>query len=329
MFISRRKFIKQASMDISVPSILLGKEFPRAQNIQRIGFLSGAGAMKLEKVFTDELEKLGFRDGENLNIEMRLARPNTSELGAMATELAAMDLALIVAGSLPIAMEVRKRNPNMPMVLATCPGMVSNGFAKSLEHPGGIYTGMDELPGGVTAKRLQLLKAVVPNAKRIALVSATPGVGGHEAQLAEAEATAAALGVIVKPYRVTSLDDLRKALVELASDKMDGVLIFQGALTLANRNMMVDFAVQNRLPVIYQQSVFVEIGGLMSWAPDLHQQFRETAHFVDKILRGTKPGDLPIKHPDKYYLTLNKTAAAKIGINIPAELLAEADKVFD
>ena len=329
MCISRRKFIKQASMAIAVPSILWGNEFSRMQNIPRIGFLSGAGAMKLEKVFTDELEKLGFRDGENLNIEMRLARPNTSDLGVMATELAAMDLALIVAGSLPIAIEVRKLNPKMPMVLATCPGMVSNGFAKSLEHPGGIYTGMDELPGGVTAKRLQLLKAMVPDAKRIALVSATPGVGGHEAQLAEAEATAEALGLVVKPYRVMSLDDLSKALVEIASDKMDGVLIFQGALTLAIRNMMVDFAIQNQLPVIYQQSVFVEIGGLMSWAPDLQQQFRESAHFVDKILRGARPGDIPIKHPDRYYLTLNKTAAAKIGINIPDELLAEADKVFD
>lgn len=300
----------------------------RRTPIPRIGYLSGAGVMHLENVFMDELKKLGFREGENVKIEMRLARPNTEDLKVMATELAGMDLAVIVAASLPIALEIRKNNPKMPIVLATCPGMVSNGFAKSLEHPGGIYTGMDELPEGVTAKRLQLLKAAVPNAKRIALLSATPGVGGHEVQLAEAETTAPTLGVAVKPYRVTSLEELKKALMNIKSDGMNGVLVFQGALTLANREMVVDFAAQNRLPVIYQQSVFVEVGGLMAWAPDLEQQFREAAHFVEKILKGAKPGDLPVKHPDKYYLTLNETAAGKIGVKFPEELLAEATKVI-
>jgi putative ABC transport system substrate-binding protein len=299
------------------------------QTIPRIGFLSGAGPMQLEKVFEEELKKLGFEDGKNVQIEMRLARPNTTDLAVMATELAAMDLTVIVAASLPVALEIRKNNPKMPMVLATCPGMVSNGFAKSLEHPGGIYTGMDELPKGVVAKRLQLLKAAVPTAKRIALLSATPGVGGHEVQLGEAEAAAPTLGIEVKPYRVKSLEDLQKALTDMTNDGIDGMVVFQGALTLANRKMVVDFAAQNRLPVIYQQSVFVEVGGLMSWAPDLEQQFREAAHFVEKILKGAKPGDLPVKHPDKYYLTLNKTAASEIGVSFSKELMAEATKVID
>lgn len=285
--------------------------------------------MHLENVFIEELKKLGYREGENLKIELRLARPNTTDVAAMAAELAGMDLTLIVAAALPIALEIRKNNPKMPMVLATCPGMVSNGFAKSLEHPDGIYTGMDELPQGVTAKRLQLLKAAVPTATRIALLSATPGVGGHEVQLAEAETTAATLSVKVKPYRVTSLKELEKALADLVSDGMNGMVVFQGALTLANRKLLVDFAAQNRIPAIYQQSIFAEVGGLMAWAPDLEQQFRETAHFVEKILNGAKPGDLPVKHPDKYYLTLNKTAASKIGLNFSKELSAEATKIIE
>jgi len=301
----------------------------KKQSIRAIGFLSGAGAMHLETVFTDELKKLGYRENENLKIEMRLARPNTDDLENMASELAKMDLAVVVAGSLPIAMKVRQHNPQMPMVLATCPGMISNGFAKSLEQPGGIYTGIDELPKGITARRLQLLKAALPNARQIALLSATPGVGGYEAQLAEAKATAATLHVAVKTYRVTTLEDLKEALADMITDKMDGVLVFQGALTLANRQMMVEYARQNRLPVIYQQSVFVETGGLMSWAPDLEQQFRETAHYVDKILKGAKPGDLPVKHPDKYFLTLNKTAAEQIGVKFPQELIAEASKIIE
>jgi putative ABC transport system substrate-binding protein len=326
---TRRKFVRALSLLFVAPSLLCGKETSNKQAIPRIGFLSGAGPLQLEKVFTDELKKLGFHEGKNVQIEMRLARPNTTDLAAMAAELSGMDLTLIVAASLPVALEIRKNNPKMPMVLATCPGMVSNGFAKTLEHPGGIYTGMDELPIGVVAKRLQLLKAAVPNAKRIALLSATPGVGGHEAQLAEAETAAPTLGIEVTPYRVKSLEDLQKALMDLTTDGIDGMVVFQGALTLANRKMVVDFAAQNRLPVIYQQSVFVEVGGLMAWAPDLEQQFREAAHFVEKILKGAKPGDLPVKHPDKYYLTLNKTAANQIGVKFSNELIAEATKVIE
>ncbi len=327
--VTRRKFIRTLSLLCGLSSISFSKQLEKTQTIPRIGFLSGAGPLHLEKVFTDELKKLGFQEGKNVEIEMRLARPNTTDLAAMASELAGMDLTLIVAASLPVALEIRKNNPKMPMVLATCPGMVSNGFAKSLDHPGGIYTGIDELPKGVVAKRLQLLKAAVPTAKRIALLSATPGVGGHEAQLAEAETTAPKLGIQITPYRVKSLEDLQEALKDLTNDDIDGVVVFQGALTLANRKMVVDFAAQKRLPVIYQQSVFVEIGGLMAWAPDLEQQFREAAHFVEKILKGAKPGDLPVKHPDKYYLTLNKTAASEIGVQFSKELIAEAAKVIE
>jgi putative ABC transport system substrate-binding protein len=326
---TRREFVRTVSLLCLAPSILQGSDFSKKQKMPHIGYLSGAGVLHLENIFTEELKKLGFRDGENVKIEMRLFQPNTTELAVMAAELARMNLTLIVAGSLPIAMEIRKNNPNMPMVLATCPGMVSNGFAKTLEHPGGIYTGIDELSKGVTEKRLQLLKSAVPTVTRIALLSATPGLGGHEVQLAEAKTAAAALGIEIKPYRVTSLEELKKALADLVSDGMNGMVVFQGALTLANRKMIVDFAAQNRLPAIYQQSVFVEIGGLIAWAPDLEQQFREAAHYVEKILKGAKPGDLPVKHPDKYYLTLNKTAAGKMNINFPKELMAQATKMIE
>src|SRR5204863_7491969 len=136
---------------------------------------------------------------------------NSSDLVAQAAELAHMNLDLIVAGALVHALEVRKNNPAMPMVIATCPGMVSNGFARSLKHPGGIYTGIDELPPGVTAKRLRLLKAAVPGVSRVALLSTTPGRGGHEAQLADAEGAAKSLRLTVKPYRATTLRELEAA----------------------------------------------------------------------------------------------------------------------
>ena len=327
-FTTRRRFIKTLSLLSAAPSIVQGNAFLPNQVVSRIGYLSGAGVPELEKAFIDELQKLGFKDGENIRIEKRLARPNTTDALVMAAELAQMNLSLVVAASLPLALGIRKNNPNMPMVLATCPGMVSNGFAKSLQHPGGIYTGLDELPEGVTAKRLHLLKAAAPTVTRIALISGTPGVGGHEVQLAEAEKTAVTLGVEVKPYRVTSLPELEKALEALVKEGMNGMLSFQGALTLANRKLIADFATQNRLPAMYQATLFAEAGGLMAWAPDLPQQFREVAHYVSQILKGANPGDLPAKHPEKYYLTLNAAAANSIGVRFSKDLLAEATRVI-
>jgi putative tryptophan/tyrosine transport system substrate-binding protein len=324
---TRKEFLRTLSVLCAAPLLSSNTDHFHQKKIPSIGFLSGAGVLHLENIFTDELKLLGLKEGENIHVEKRLARPNTNDLAVMAEELAKMDLVLIVAASLPIALEVRKLNPKMPMVLATCPGMISNGFAETLERPGGIYTGLDELPPGITATRLQLLKEAVPKATRIALISATPGKGGHEIQLAEAEKTAASLNIEVKPYRVSSLPELEKALASIVADGMHGVVCFQGALTLANRVMVVDFATKNKLPVIYQQSVFVEIGGLMSWAPDLLQQFREAAHYVKSILDGAKPGDLPVKHPDKYYLTLNTTAAEKIGVSFSEELIKRAANV--
>ena len=325
---SRRKFLKQVSVFSLAPSILLNNNILKSRTIPAIGFLLGAGYSEMDTAFTEELKKLGFTEGQNITIERRFAKPNSSDGIIMAAELAKMDLSLIVVAALPFALEVRKNNPKMPMVVATCPGMVSNGFAESLEHPGGIYTGMDELPPGVTTRRVQLLKEAAPTITRIALLSTTPGTGGHETQLSEAEKIAATLGIEVKAYRASSLQQLEKALTDLINDGMNGLLNFQGGLSLANRKLIVDHAAQYKIPAIYQATLFTEAGGLMSWAPDLLQQYREAAHYVSKILKGTKPGDLPVKHPEKYYLTLNTGAAKKIELTFPNSILAQASRVL-
>ena len=238
-----------------------------------------------------------------------------------------MDLKLIVAAALSIAIEVRKADSAIPMVIATCPGMVSNGFAQSLEHPGGNVTGMDELPPGLTTKRLTLLKTAAPRVSRVALLSTTPGRGGHEIQLADAEQSATALGIKVAPYRATSLGELQNALASLVSDGMDGLLSFQGGLSLTNRQLIIDFAAKHRLPAVYQATLFAEAGGLMAWAPNLTNQFRMAASYVDQILRGADPGDVPIQFPPRYYLTLNAGAAKGLGLTLPPALLDLADRV--
>jgi putative ABC transport system substrate-binding protein len=187
-----------ASLGCAVPLQALAQQASPAM-LRRIGFLPG-GDPSLSAAFKDELGRLGYVDGENIIFETRIPRPNSSDLVTQVAELARMDLELIVVVSLPVALLVREANPAMPMVVAACPGMVSNGFAQSLEHPGGNVTGMDELPPGVTAKRLHLLKTAAPNVTRVALLSTTPGHGGHEMQLADAEAAVATLGVRVKVY---------------------------------------------------------------------------------------------------------------------------------
>ncbi len=295
--------------------------------VRRIGFLIG-GYSALIEAFEAELRRLGYADGKKLIIEKRISRPNTSDLFEQTAELARMDLDLIVAAALPQALEVRKNNPNMPMVIGTCPGMVSNGFAKTVKRPGGIYTGMDELPPGVTAKRLKLLKTAAPKVSRVALLSTTPGVGGHETQLADAGKAAKSLRLTVKSYRAASLKELEAALAAIVDDGMDGMLNFQGGLSLANRQLIVDFAAKNRLPAIYQSAFFVEGGGLMAWAPDQEEQFREAARYVDRILRGAKPGDLPVHFPSRYYLTINKSAAQNLRLELPPKFVAKADKVL-
>jgi putative ABC transport system substrate-binding protein len=190
----------------------------------------------------------------------------------------------------------------------------------------GIDTPWSDLCVGT--KRLTLLKTAVPSVASVALLSTTPGVGGHEIQPADAQQAAATLGITVRSYRATSLSELHQALVAIAAGNMNGLLNFQGGLSLSNRQLIVDFAAEHHLPAIYQATLFAEAGGLMSWAPNLENQYRTAAHYVDKILRGARAGDLPITYPSDYALTINKSAARRLGFTMPPALMDQADRVL-
>ena len=324
---TRRTFLRDMARFTAVLPLVNWSGNSAQERVPRIGFMSGAEPSLISS-FEDEMRKLGYSPGKNIHIEMRVARRNTNDTAAHAAELGAMDLDFVVVAALPQALAMRQANPNMPMVIITCPGMVSNGFAKSFERPGGIYTGMDELPPGVTRKRMQLLKRAAPLVSRVALLSTTPGRGGHETQVADAERAAKDLGISVKVYRATSLGEITSALDAIRNDQMNGLLNFQGGLSLANRQVIVDFATAHRLPAVYQSLFFVEAGGLMAWAPDQHEQYRLGARYADQILKGKKPGDIPVRHPEPYQLHLNKRAAAAIGLILPPDLVAEAASVL-
>jgi putative ABC transport system substrate-binding protein len=306
--------------------VITGANQRQPDRVRRIGLLLGDDPEGGAAAFRETLRGLGYIEGENLAIEMRQTpspRPGINP----AADLARMDLQLIVAHSLPGALAVRATNPAMPLVIVTTPGFVSNGFAKTLERPGGNATGVDE-PPGVTARRLELLKTAVPAVSRVALLSTTPGRGSHEMQLADAQRASAGLGVTVKAYRATSVAELEHGLAAIAADGMNGLLNFQGGLSYVNRQLIVDFAAKHRVPAIYQATVFAEAGGLMTWAPNLVDQFRIAAGYVDQILKGARPGDLAVRYPPRYYLTLNNTAARHLQLAFPAALLSKADRVL-
>jgi putative ABC transport system substrate-binding protein len=283
--LNRRDFLAVLA-SASLPRVLAPREFRQTQHaaarrwsavqdflnapVRRVGYVNG-NIPELHAAFKDALRALGYIQGENLFLlEMIAADPK------QLAEIAASDLELVVAGALPYALAIRQAIPAMPMVLSTCPGMVSNGFAKSLEHPGGNTTGIDELPPGVTAKRLTLLKTVVPSVTRVGLLSTTPGTGGHEAQVADAEQVAASLKISIKVYRALTTTEVEKQLNAMVTDGMDAFANFQGRLSVFLRQRIVDFAAQHRIPAVYPATMFAEIGGLMSWAPDIVEQQRRS-----------------------------------------------------
>ena len=317
--VSRRSFaIGLAALGCAIPMVPSANGAQSA-SIRRIGLALGDDTEGGGAAFRETLRKLGYIEGQNLVIEGSSTN---------AADLARMNLELVVVQALPTALAARAANPAMPLVIVTGPGLVSNGFAKTIEHPGGNATGIDELPPGVTARRLELLKTAAPAVSRVALLSTTPGRGGHEVQLADAQEAASKLGVTVKPYRATSLVELEHALGVIAAESMNGLLNFQGGLSFVNRQLIVNFAARHRIPAVYQATVFAIAGGLMTWAPDLVDQHRTAARYVDQILKGASPGDLPIRYPSGYYLTLNKTAAGNLGLNFPPALLSKADRVL-
>jgi putative tryptophan/tyrosine transport system substrate-binding protein len=322
---TRRRFLTHIAGLLSAFPVALRASQNRSLGVRRIGYING-GPQSLHDAFRGALRALGYIEGENLFLDVRIT--SGADISKHAAELAKSDLELVVAGSLVPALEIRRANPAMPMVIATCPGMISNGFARSLEHPGGNVTGMDELPPGVTAKRLTLLKTVIPSVSRVALLSTTPGTGGHEAQLGDAEQAAASLKIAVKAYRATTQSELETALASIARDGMNGLANFQGGLSIGNRQLIVDFAAKHRLPAVYQATMFAEAGGLMAWAPDLENQYRIAASYVDQILKGAKPGDLPIRHPERYFWTVNQIAAKGLGLTLSPAVLAQADRVI-
>lgn len=308
---------------LAINSLAQAQQSKRAP---RIGFLSAAHVEPLREAFREGLRERGYVEGQNIAIEWRHSEGKVEGLPALATELVRIKVDVIVTGGTPALLAAKDSTKTIPIVL--CIGdPVREGFVASLARPGGNITGLTSISIDLAGKRLELLKETVPRLTRTGVLwDATDQ--GAAANFEETEAVARALGVQVQSLEVRSPKDFESAFKVATERRARGLIVLPGALIGSHRAQIVDLATTRRLPTIFADARHVESGGLMSYAPNYPEMFRRVAFYVDKILKGAKPSDLPVEQPTKFELVINLKAAKQIGLKIPPEVLARADKVI-
>ena len=277
--------------------------------------------------FRDGMRELGYIEGRNLEIEFRWGNNNPSALPALVSELLATKPAVIVStGGPPTIKAVKAATSTIPVVFITGDPLVE-GIVTSLARPGGNLTGFSVLANNLDPKRLELLRQLLPRAKRLAMIS-NPDRPSAEANVRIVVEAAKGLGFEVQQWEVRDAAELTRALPQIAEAKVDALFIGADPVLGFERERIVAFARANRLPGVYFWKEFAELGGLTSFGTSLPEIYRRAAMYVDKILKGAKPGELPIELPTKFELVVNRTAAKELGIEIPKSLLQRADVVI-
>ena len=305
--------------------------FTEAQpnKIPRIGYLGAvspsANAVRIE-AFRQGLRELGYVEGKNIVIEWRFAEGKLDRLPALAAELVRLKVDIIITGGSGATRPAHEATNTIPIVMTQDPDPVDNGFVASLARPGGNITGLSTLVPEISGKRLELLKEIVPKLSRVAVLGDSNEPGNAQA-LKEVELAAGAFGVQLH-LEVRGAKDIEPAFRAATKGRADALLVLQSPVFVNERTQLADRAVKSRLPAIYWRSDFVEAGGLMSYGVSLPDLDRRVATYVDKILKGAKPADLPVEQPKKFEFIINLKAAKQIGLTIPPNVLARADKVI-
>ena len=307
----------------------------QAKKIPRIGFLdvsTASGNAGLVEVFRRELSKLGWIEGKNIAIEYRFAEQKNERLPEFAAELVRLKVDLIVVTSGPTALVAKKATTSIPIVMANAGDPVGEGLVASLAKPGGNVTGLSSMSFELATKRLEILKDAVPKLALVGILRpAGDGRVGISTDLQQKELAAAALALNLKLEEIrTQLDPngLESAFQTAKQKQVGAFMTISTRRFFAERKRIVDLAGKYRLPAIYFQKEFVDEGGLMSYAADFDDLFRRSAHYVDKILKGAKPADLPVQQATKFEFVINLKAAKQIGLTIPPEVLVRANKVI-
>ena len=297
----------------------------------RIGFIATSApneAQHLFKALDEGLRDLGYVEGRNVAFERRFAEGKQERLPGLAAELVRLNVDVIVTGSNPVIAAVKQATARIPIVMAVSRDPVGAGFIASLARPGGNITGLSNDPSpDIHGKNMELLKEAVPRISRVAYLW-NPDPPGAETYRQVAEAAARTLGVTLQPLEVRGRNEFEDAFAAMARARADAVLVVQDPIFLSARGQVVLLAARYRLPAVYGNREYAEVGGLMSYGPNVARQFRRAAVYVDKILKGAKPADLPVEQPTTFELVINLKTAKALGLTIPASVLARADQVI-
>ena len=294
----------------------------------RIGFLSG-GPRPADGVppaaLRQALEKLGYVDGKDVTFTGRWAEANSERLPGFAAELVGLDVDLLLTIGAPAAEAAKKATATIPIVFVAPGDAADTGLVKSLARPEGNVTGISDPATELSTKRLGLLKEAVPRATRVAVIWNADD-RAMTLRYDKVEKAARDLRVTIKPLGVRNPGDIDAALETMSGERPDAVFLVSDALTNINRKRILDFAAAHHIPAMYEFSFYVRDGGLMSYGPTLDDMFRRAALYVDRILKGAKPGELPVEQPTRYYLLVNGNTAKTLDLTIPPPLLLRADE---
>jgi ABC-type uncharacterized transport system substrate-binding protein len=302
-------------------------EAQQPKKVPRIGFLSGTSSNPRREAFSQGLRELGYVEGKNVVIEWRYAEEKFNRLPELAAELVRLKVDVIVTGGPNATRPAKEATATIPIVMAFDTDPVGNGFVASLGRPGGNITGLSTLAPEISGKQLELLKEIVPKLSRVAVLGNSTLPGNAQA-LKEVELAAGAFGVKLQYLDVRGPKDIETAFRAAGKGRADAVLVLSSFVIISQRTQIADLAIKSRLPAIYPWPEFVQDGGLMTYGASSNDLFRRAATYVDKILKGAKPGDLPVEQPKKFELIINLKAAKQIGLTIPPNVLARADRVI-
>jgi putative tryptophan/tyrosine transport system substrate-binding protein len=312
----------------------LGARAQQRERMRRIGMLmtyaadDPAGQARL-LAFAQELAQSGWIDGRNVRIDVRWGGVDAERIRSYAAELIALAPDVIVATGSAAVGSLLQATRAVPIIFVQVAEPVGAGFVETLSRPGGNATGFMLYEYGIGTKWLELLKEIAPGVKQVAFLQ-TPGIPSGPGQFGAMQGSAASLGVEVRPIRVGDAGELDRAITAFAHSSNGGLIVGAGTVGLgALRDGIIKLAARHRLPAIYSDLVFATEGGLLAYGPDRVDQYRRAAGYVDRILKGEKPADLPVQAPTKYELVINVKTAKALGLEVPPTLLARADEVIE
>ena len=326
----RRQFITLLGGATAWPLVARAQQ---PERIRRIGVLfavtedNSEGQARLA-AFQQALQQLGWTDGRNIRIDYRWGAVNPERGHKYAAELVALELDVILTAGEPAVAALQRATRTVPIVFAQVPDPVGAGFVDSLARPGGNITGFAVFEYGISGKWLELLKQIAPRVTRVAVLR-DPATASGTGQLGALQGAAPSFGVELRPIDVREPGEIERALAAFARTANGGLIVSGSAASVVHRNLIVKLAAQHRLAAVYTQRFFVTGGGLISYGPDRIDQYRQAAHYVDRILKGEKPGDLPVQAPTKYELVINLKTAKALGLTVPDTVLATADEVIE